>query len=210
MQLVFSRFLYAPTTHVFHRYLMDAAVVSSVYEDRLALLHRTENIIKACSLKISVIDGKGKRASLLRIRVLCPHESSDDSFLKQHFEAYRNKCSKVEYKRRNIFWEQHFKWVNSSPPDIEQLKDCLVVLKSIISAFKQDLGVEDDRTIRHYKSVIESKQNTVLEVNHLKSRVKGLQSQIGELEQTLSHSQRKVSELENELKNVKRRLVCRH
>ena len=74
MQLVFSRFPYAPTTHVFHRYLMDAAVVSYVEEDTLALLYRAKNIIKACSLKISVIDVKGKRTSLFRIRALRPHE----------------------------------------------------------------------------------------------------------------------------------------
>ena len=60
---------------------MDAAVVSSVYEDRLALLTRAANIIKACSLKISVIDGKGKRASLLSIRVRTSSPRMDLNFL---------------------------------------------------------------------------------------------------------------------------------
>jgi len=186
------------------------AVISNAYEERLKLIQRAECIIQECSIRMNILDGKGIKTSMVRIRVLCPTDPAHVAFLMENFDSYRRYSCKPEYKRRKIFWEQHVKWIHNRPPEFERLNESNVVFTSIISTFKQDVGVDDNRTIRHYKTLLDARNATQTELNHLRLRIKGLMEEIADLERLNSHSKRRVSDLENELKTLRGRLVCRH
>jgi hypothetical protein len=185
--------------------------IRSAYEERLNLMHRAERIIKtSCSVKTAIIDGKGKRASQLRVRVMRPRDGNEDSFLSATFSSYRKHCNKIHFKSRGMFWEQHVKWTSRHPPEIEVLAESNVVYVSIISTFKQDIGVDDSRTIKHLQSILDSTDAIPIESRSLRARLKSLEIETDELRKQYNQSQRRVTQLESELQNVRERLVCRH
>jgi hypothetical protein len=185
--------------------------IRSAYEERLNLIHRAEMIIRnSCAVKTAIIDGKGKRASQLRVRIMRPRNGDDDSFLSATFSTYRQNCNRIHFKSRGIFWEQHVKWTFRDPPEIELLPESNVVYVSIISTFKQDIGVDDSRTIRHLHSILDSRDAIPIETRSLKARLKTVESELEELRKQYNQSQRRITELESELQSVRERLVCRH